>query len=136
MPRELPDDSEERQEWLIGRGAELDAARDSMWVAAELDYLWDNPDEYENGESYEIPDDADQEAYALFRLGFVSGVEYEHQYPRNGRTVVSYLQGLGLGLAGGAGLATAWGDGAILTMAVIGVILVVGAYLNEMGVLA
>lgn len=74
---------ERRIDELLNRAEALDAARGSDWVADEVHTLLWNPDAYAAGETYEVPDGVDAEAYALFRFAVAFGTDYEHLFPRD-----------------------------------------------------
>lgn len=80
-----PDDHPERIEWMFDRGAMLDRLRHSDWIEDEMRYLWENPDEFEEGGTHDAPDNAFRTEYNLFRLGVLFGIEYEREYPTDER---------------------------------------------------
>lgn len=80
----IPENPQERFDWILKRAMKLDAIRESNWIADEVDKLWNNPGEYEGGETYEVPEDVKEQDYVLFRLGVAFGTEYEYEFPREG----------------------------------------------------
>lgn len=60
----------------------MDVIRGEDWVENEIRYLWNNPDEFEAGDTQEVPKGVDKEDYILFRLGVAFGTDYEHNFPR------------------------------------------------------
>lgn len=80
----IPQEQPERFEWILERAKMLDVIRGESWITDELEYLWENPEDYEAGEAYEVPDGAEEEDYALFKLALNFGVEYEAHYPQDG----------------------------------------------------
>ena len=53
------------------------------WVVEEMEYLWNNPQDYAKGEA--LDDELkDEPLYLLFRLGVAFGTTYERGYPANG----------------------------------------------------
>lgn len=81
----IPESQPERIEWVLDRGQILDSIRTNEpdWVADELEYLWNNPEEFESGGTHKCPDGVHEETYILFRLGVAFGTDYEYYYPRD-----------------------------------------------------
>jgi hypothetical protein len=77
-----PQDPDARIEWILNRAQKLDLVRHEDWIADELEYLWNNPDEFEAANTHETPTGVDPKDYALFRLGVLFGTDYEHYFPR------------------------------------------------------
>lgn len=67
---------------MIERAQMLDVVRDEpAWIADCVEELWDNPEKFERGETFEEPDGVAPEDYNLFRYGVLFGIEYEREYP-------------------------------------------------------
>lgn len=79
-PKEHP----ERYEWIKERAEMLAALTGLNWLPDEIEYLWNNPEEYAKGEAYDPDEDYNQKAYALVHLCIGFGVEYERMYPTGG----------------------------------------------------
>jgi hypothetical protein len=79
---EIPHKAADRIEWICERAQRLEFIRDEDWIEAEIRYLWENPDEFEAGDSQDVPADVAKEDYLLFRLGVAFGTDYEHHFPR------------------------------------------------------
>lgn len=82
----IPKTQPERFEWIRNRAMRLDFIRDDEpnWIADELERLWNNPDEFEKGETYVCPNGVDERDYALVRLLLNFGIDYEREYPAGG----------------------------------------------------
>jgi hypothetical protein len=80
---EIPHDSDDRLEWICARAKTMDTLQSNAWIEDEIRYLWNNPDEFAAGNSYEQPAGVEKEVYILFRLGIAFGTDYEHHYPRD-----------------------------------------------------
>lgn len=76
------DDPDARVEWIIKRAQKLDFIREEDWIADEIEYLWNHPDEFEAGETFNAPEGVDDADYALFHLALCFGTDYEHYFPR------------------------------------------------------
>lgn len=83
MNGEIPDDPDERIDWILDRARMLDVIRRAGWIADEIEKHWENPDQFADDGLYEVPERADKQDYALFKLGLLFGTEYEHQFPRD-----------------------------------------------------
>jgi hypothetical protein len=84
--RETGDRIDEKAEKMIERAAKLDLIRDAEadWIADTVAELWQQPEEFANGELFEQPDDVAREDFNLFRFGVLFGIEYENRYPTGG----------------------------------------------------
>lgn len=78
-----PDKSDEKKDWILERAGMIEIIREESWIRDKVEFLFENPDIYEEGDAFEEdpPDDVDREDWILFQYAFNFGVEYERLYP-------------------------------------------------------
>lgn len=88
MENPIPKTQPERFSWVKERAKRLDFIRgEGGWISETLETLWENPEQFEDsGVLGTKPDGVDKSDYALFRLAFLAGTDYEAQFPRQATT--------------------------------------------------
>jgi hypothetical protein len=71
-------------EALTEQARRLERVTGEHWLAEELRYMWENPEEFAAGEFANPPEHVTDEVYAVLYLGIAFGIEYEQAYPGDG----------------------------------------------------